>query len=376
MPATVLASRVPVVIAAAVAIHLVVWVCLPLRLEGSIRLDVAEHALQGREWLLTYPKHPPLSMWLVALASELGSARYFAVYLLGQILALAGLLFAALLLVRRKGGAAAALAILIGLASPILTYVPIQVNHNIGVMPFWGLALVAGFLAFERGLLRDWLLFAATVGAGMWAKYSILHLALPLLAAFLVVPAWRRQLATPGPWLAALLAAAIAAPQLALVVHAGSGPFGYALRPNVLGSIENLKSSLALVLNAAGLLLVMGLVPALTAGFSPLRQSIARSFDRAQMSRFDLYLHVALFGPIALIVLASLFGIRPRFHWLTPIALSAALWWAVKVPTASGRLSVKAVAGGAALAALIAASYAAWQLAGPLALSSPRYPDF
>ena len=147
-------AQVGLIIGAAIALHLTVWLCLPLALEGSIRLDVAEHVLQGREWLLTYPKQPPLSMWLVALASELGPARYVAVYLLGLLLALFGLLCAALLLLCQKGWSTAALAVFIGLASPFLTYVPIELNHNIGVMPFWGLAVAAGFFAFEREIGR------------------------------------------------------------------------------------------------------------------------------------------------------------------------------------------------------------------------------
>jgi 4-amino-4-deoxy-L-arabinose transferase-like glycosyltransferase len=331
---------------------------------------------QGREWLLAYPKHPPLSMWLVALASELGPARYFAVYLLGQLLAVGGLVLTALLLLYWRGRPAAALTILIGLASPFLTYVPIEVNHNIGVMPFWGLALVAGFFAFERGLLRDWLVFAAAVGFGMWAKYSILHLALPLAVAFIALPEWRRQLATPLPWLAGMLAAALAAPQLVAAASTGGGAFLYALRPNVLGPIENLKPSSALLLNAAALLAFMGLVPTLAAGFLPLRRSVAQSFGRARGDRFTLYLHVALFGPIAIIALSSLFGIRPRVQWLAPIALSAAAWWAEKTPFAQNRLPRSAIVAAGALALLIVTGYAARHFVASLVVPSPGYSDF
>src|SRR5205814_2615069 len=92
-------------------LNAVVWTALPALLEGSIRLDVAEHVMQGREWLLAYPKHPPLSMWLVDVVTGFGPVRYPALYLLGQILALAGLVAAAFVL-RDEGAAVSKLAIL------------------------------------------------------------------------------------------------------------------------------------------------------------------------------------------------------------------------------------------------------------------------
>jgi len=355
-----------------IALHAIVWTCLPLLFEGSIRLDVAEHVIQGREWLLAYPKQPPFSMWLVAVVSELGPLRYVSLYLLGQILALSGLLFAASLLLRHKGAPAAGLAVLIGLASPFLTYVPIEVNHNIGVMPFWGLALAAGFFAFERGRLGDWLLFGAAVGLGMWAKYSILQLALPLVVAFFAVPEWRRQLATPGPWLAGVLAAAIAAPQLVAVIREGSGAFDYALRTNAAGPANVPKFFFEFMLNAVVLIAMLGIVPAVAAGFPQLRQAIAQSFARARTDRFTLYVHVALFGPLMVIAIASLFGVRPRILWLTPVALSAALWWAEKVQVQSRR----AFAAAAVVAVILAASYSIWHMAKPRLVTSPSYSDF
>jgi 4-amino-4-deoxy-L-arabinose transferase-like glycosyltransferase len=376
LPAKKSARRIGLIIGVVIALHCIVWSCLPLLLEGSIRLDVAEHVLQGREWLLAYPKHPPFSMWLVAAASNLGPVRYVAVYMLGQILALSGLLFAALLLLRQKGSSAAALAVLVGLASPFLTYVPIELNHNIGVMPFWGLAIAAGFFAFERGLLRDWLLFGVAVGLGMWAKYSILQLAFPLAAVFIAVPEWRRQITTPGPWLSIALAAAIAEPQLVAVVNHGSGAFLYALRPNPLGVGHNLASSFEFLLNSTALIALMAIVPAAAVGSSQLWHSIAQSYARARADRLTLYLHVALFGPIAVIALASLFGVRPRVFWLTPVALSAAVWWAEKLRLTRNRLPRCALEIAGGLAVLLAASYSVWHVAKPLALASPSYADF
>ena len=169
-----------------------VWVLLPLIFEGSIRLDVAEGVIGGPEWQLSYLRHPPLSTWLTGLASMTGPARYAAGYLIGQLLTLAALALVCVFVRRLDGQPAALLALMMGLASPFTTYVPIQVSHNIGVMPFWMLTLLSAWAAFEGGGVIAWTLFGVSVGLGLWAKYAILLLVGPLGIAFLVVPQWLR----------------------------------------------------------------------------------------------------------------------------------------------------------------------------------------
>src|SRR5258706_2714114 len=100
-----------------------VWVLLPLIFEGSIRLDVAEGVIGGPEWQLSYFRHPPLSTWLTGLASMTGSARYAAVYLIGQSLALAALALVFVFVRRFDDRPTALLALMMGLASPFATYV-------------------------------------------------------------------------------------------------------------------------------------------------------------------------------------------------------------------------------------------------------------
>ena len=326
--------------------------------------------IQGREWLLAYPKHPPLSMWLVDLASRLGSARYLAIYLLGQGLALAGLV-AATFVLQDEAPAARVLAILIGLATPFMTYMTIQVNHNIGVLPFWGLALAAGYFSFTRGRITHWLLFGGAVGLGMLAKYSILHLAIPLTLLFFAVPEWRRLLATPGPWLAGALAAAIVAPHVVALMQVPN-PLGHALRTFSAGPLSHFAMCLGFLLNAALMLALMGIVAAGAVGFRPLLHQVARSFAGSGRNRLALYLHVALFGPIALIALAALlFGVRPRFHWLAPIALSSAVWWADKAKAVDEGLLHRPLAIAGALGALLAGSYVAVRLLAPFVAAAP-----
>ena len=107
---------------------------------------------------------------------------------------------------------------------------PIGLNHNIGLMPFWAAALATGWCAFEGGGLLQWALFGVAIGLGLWAKYAILHLVIPLAVVFFIVPQWRRQTLTPGPWLALLVCAVVVAPQFVDVVRNGSTTIQYATR--------------------------------------------------------------------------------------------------------------------------------------------------
>ncbi len=77
----------------------VLWIGAPLLFEGSIRQDVAEGVVDGLEWRLSYPIHPPFSSWLSALASSLGPLRHAAVDAIGFTLASGAFAIVAALLV-------------------------------------------------------------------------------------------------------------------------------------------------------------------------------------------------------------------------------------------------------------------------------------
>ncbi|MBV1696647.1 MAG: glycosyltransferase family 39 protein, partial [Hyphomicrobiales bacterium] len=162
--------------------------------------------------------------------------------------------------------AAGAMVLVVGLVSPFATYVPIQVSHNIGLMPFWALALAAGWFAFERGRLVDWAVLGLAVGFGLWAKYAIAQLMVPLAVAFLAVPHWRQRLFTVGPWIAALLAAVVILPHALDVVAQGSTTISFATRTLPATLPQRIGFVGGVLLNSALLMLPMALLAALVAG--------------------------------------------------------------------------------------------------------------
>ena len=193
---------------------------------------MAEGAVQGPEWRLSYPIHPPFPLAnrlsVDARRISLRRSRCNRLHIGERRLAAVAALVAKI-----DRPASGFVTLLVGFASPYATYVPIGLNHNIGLMPFWAAALAAGWYAFEGGSLTQWAIFGLVVGLGLWAKYAILHLIVPLAVVFLVVPQWRRQTLNPGPWLALLVCVAVVAPQFVDVVRNGSTTLQYATRTAV-----------------------------------------------------------------------------------------------------------------------------------------------
>ncbi|MDQ0316677.1 ArnT family glycosyltransferase [Amorphus orientalis] len=367
------------VLALAVLLHALIWIVLPVLLEGSIRLDVAEGAIGGQHWRIVYARHPPFTLWLTELARQAGPARYAVLYAIAQMLALGGLAGAVWLAHAIGGARAAVLAAAMGLLSPYLTISPLELNHNIGVMLFWGLTLATAWLAFTRGSWWAWVLFGCAVGGGMWAKYAILHLVAGLGIAFLIVPSWRRQLASAGPWLALLAGAVILVPQIWVLATADASPLGWAVRTAASGWMDRAAGALAFTGATLGAIAPMMLIAALaTPRPRTLPGSVRRLLFAGPSDPPGVFLTWAAMGPFLVIVLADLgFGVDAKSHWLTPMALSFAAWWAIAAVRAGAEPAGRRLGWGiGALAAAFILGYGAIRLLSPLVQDRPGYPDF
>ena len=356
---------------ALIALQICVWTTLAVLFEGSIDADVAEGVVDGPEWRLTYLRHPPLSSWLSGIASTTGPLRYVVLFAIALAFGCGAFALAALFIRRVDGRAGALVALLAGLASPYATYWPLKFNHNIGVMPFWALVLWTAWNAFDGGPLAGWALFGAAVGFGLWAKYAVLHLVTPLGLAFLFVPQWRRQFAGPGPWLALAIATAIVAPQAIDVARGGATSLKWAFHTTPSGVGERLLWMALFALDAALANLPMAFVAWAACGGPRLRAAIRAAFAPATMTRLDLFLHVAVVGPVVLIMLAAPFGVRVFYHWLTPVTVGFAAWWGhIAARAGLERLPRRAWAAFAIWALVVILAYAglreAWRWQTPL----------
>ena len=351
------------------------WSAMAGLLEGSIRLDVAEGVVDGPHWRLSYLRHPPFSSWLTGLATHAGPFRYVAVYAIGLTLSCGAFAVVALFMRRQAGEQAGWVALCAGLASPYATYVPLQVNHNIGVMPFWALVLAAAWSAFSNRRLMDWALLGAAFGLGLWAKYAILHLMAPLALYYVVAPDWRRRILAPGPWLAFAIASIMIAPHLADVFANGATTLQFAARTEPVSLFARALWIGEFALNCALTQVAMALLAVAAGGRGVMRAAWSPLADFFHASSFQRYLTVAAFGPVSLVLCAALLGVRPHYLWLTPFTLSFAAYWAFAAAQGEGGPPRRVWRAFGALSLLAIAAYVGVREGAPIFAHRANYPE-
>jgi 4-amino-4-deoxy-L-arabinose transferase-like glycosyltransferase len=193
--------------------HAAIWTILPFVLYPNLPLDLIEALTYGREWQIGYDKLPPLPWWLVEAAYRTFNSD-LAYYALGQISVLSAFAAVWALTLRIASPAAATASVMIIDGLHYFNFTSPKFNHDVAQLPFWGLAGLSFHRALRTGHPGYWAALGVALGLAFWAKYFVVVLGLPLALFLFVDPQARRSLATPGPWLAAAISLAIAAPHL------------------------------------------------------------------------------------------------------------------------------------------------------------------
>jgi 4-amino-4-deoxy-L-arabinose transferase-like glycosyltransferase len=209
------------------AVHFLVWTALPALFYPNLPLDLIEALTYGREWQLGYDKLPPLPWWMVELIYRaIGiDAAYYALAQLAVLAAFALVWATARPLV---GAVGALVAVLILDGMHYFNYTAVKFNHDVIQLPLWALAGYAFHAGLKHGRMVDWVWLGLAVGLSLWAKYFVAVLAAPLALFLLIDRDARKALATPGPWIAFVLAAIIMLPHLIWLVRNDFLPFAYA----------------------------------------------------------------------------------------------------------------------------------------------------
>lgn len=100
------------------------------------------------------------------------------------------------------------------LSMPLTATLGLFVSTDAPLLFLWALGMLLLWRAREQGTLTQWVVIGVVCGLGLMSKYTMLAF---VGSAFLVLLAdadGRRQLARPGPWIAALVAVAILTPNL------------------------------------------------------------------------------------------------------------------------------------------------------------------
>jgi 4-amino-4-deoxy-L-arabinose transferase-like glycosyltransferase len=309
------------------ALHFVVWTALPALLYANLPLDLIEALIYGRQWQLGYDKLPPLPWWLVEVAHRLigTDAAYYALAQGCVVIAFA-LVFAT---ARPLVGAVGALfAVLIIDGMHYFQYTAVKFNHDVVQLPFWALAGYALYFALKRGSLWHWLLLGLGFGGALWAKYFVVVLAAPYALFVPFDPRARRALATPGPWLALVVALVVASPHLIWLVQTDFEPFAYASHraTAVRGWFDHLWHPA--VFTAGQIFFLLPSLFIAAALFWPKPKPLPAGAPVVVLDPFDRRIVALLaFGPgLAMIALTAISGRGTVAMWGYPLWLFVGLW--------------------------------------------------
>jgi 4-amino-4-deoxy-L-arabinose transferase-like glycosyltransferase len=212
-----------------VGAHVAAWTLLPTLAQPNAPLDIVEMLFFGREWQWGYFKHPPLPSWLAELAYQLSGGHVWGVYLVAQLSV--ALCFWSVWRLGREllPPRVALLGALLLEASWNYNFASTEFNNNVGLYPFWTLAILMAYWALTDGRHRFWIGAGVALGLALLAKYTAVVLVGAMVLFLLLEPAARVHWRRPGPYLTMLAASAVFLPHVLWAASQGFPAIRFAL---------------------------------------------------------------------------------------------------------------------------------------------------
>jgi 4-amino-4-deoxy-L-arabinose transferase-like glycosyltransferase len=181
----------------------------------DLRTDEAYYWTWSKENVLSFLDHPPMIAWFIRFGTAIFGDTNFGVRFAG-ILAMTVTQLLLADIVRRVTHDARAIALAVLMPEAALYYglLMAKVSPDVALIPF-AVAMVWALIRLsESGDGRWWLAAGAFAGLALLSKFTAVML-IPSVAAFMLVPDWRRRwLLSPYPWAAALIAIVLFLPVL------------------------------------------------------------------------------------------------------------------------------------------------------------------
>jgi hypothetical protein len=179
----------------------------------DLRTDEAYYWTWSKENVLSFLDHPPMIAWFIRFGTAIFGDTNLGVRFAGILaMALTQLLLADIVRRVTHDVRAVVLAILMPEAALYYGLLMAKVAPDVALIPF-AIAMMWSLVRLEEsGEPRWWLSAGVFAGLALLSKFTAIML-LPAVAAFMLVPKWRRRwLLSPYPWAALLIAAIIFAP--------------------------------------------------------------------------------------------------------------------------------------------------------------------
>src|SRR6202165_4460752 len=181
----------------------------------DLRTDEAYYWTWSKENVLSFLDHPPMIAWFIRFGTAIFGDTNLGVRFAGIVAMLVTQLLLADI-VRRVTHDFRSVVIAVLMPEAALYYgLPIsKVSPDVALIPFAVAMVWALVRLHESGDGRWWLAAGVFAGLALLSKFTAVML-VPAVAAFMLVPDWRRRwLLSPYPWLAALIAGVLFLPVL------------------------------------------------------------------------------------------------------------------------------------------------------------------
>ena len=181
----------------------------------DLRTDEAYYWTWSKEQVLCFLDHPPMIAWFIRFGTLIFGDTNLGVRFAGIVaMAVTQLLLADIVRRLTRNIRAVALVVLMMEAALYYGLLMAKVSPDVAMIPFAVAMMWSLVRLHESGDGRWWLAAGLFGGLALLSKFTVVLL-LPAVAAFMLVPDWRRRwLLSPYPWLAALIATALFAPVL------------------------------------------------------------------------------------------------------------------------------------------------------------------
>ncbi len=181
----------------------------------DLRTDEAYYWTWSKENVLSFLDHPPVIAWFIRFGTAIFGDTNLGVRFAGILAMLVTQLLLADIVRRVTHDVrAVVLAVLMPEAALYYGLLMAKVSPDTALIPFAVAMLWALVRLSESGDARWWLVAGAFAGLSLLSKFTAIML-LPAVAAFMLVPQWRRRwLLSPYPWAAAVIAVVVFLPVL------------------------------------------------------------------------------------------------------------------------------------------------------------------
>jgi 4-amino-4-deoxy-L-arabinose transferase-like glycosyltransferase len=195
----------------------------------DLHFDMGEAVSWSRELSLGYPKHPPLSAWLVRAWFSVFPSADWSYYLFAIVLATLGLWIAWKLSAYYLEGEKRVVGLALLTLVPFFNFHALKFNANTVLIPVWAAATWWFLRSYETRSIGYAALAGLAAAAAMLGKYWSILLLAGLVIAALADPRRKAYFRSAAPWVTVAVGSLALAPHLVWLIGRDFGTFDYAL---------------------------------------------------------------------------------------------------------------------------------------------------